>query len=145
VTVPGKGGRPRKWLSDTDRVRAYRARQRGAVEPPTVEVALGGDDELAAALAREASLQEQLRQSQASERELRAQVAAADRTLAQERRRLEWLEMRVAELEADLRAAKVERDGFEQQLSRPADRARRPSEQLNRAQRRQAKRRRGRG
>lgn len=29
VTVPGKGGRPRKWRSDADRVRAYRARQAG--------------------------------------------------------------------------------------------------------------------
>src|SRR5262249_23470440 len=48
VTVPGRGGRPRKWRSDADRVRAYRARQRGAPEPPVLVVALDEGDELAA-------------------------------------------------------------------------------------------------
>src|SRR5690242_7503544 len=40
MTVPGKGGRPRKWLSDADRMRAYRARRRGESEPDTLEAAL---------------------------------------------------------------------------------------------------------
>ena len=40
MTVPGKGGRPRKWRSDADRVRAFRAGERGDDEPPTIEVAL---------------------------------------------------------------------------------------------------------
>jgi hypothetical protein len=51
MTVPGKGGRPRKWRSDADRVRAFRARQRGEDGPPTVEVARAAGDE--AALARD--------------------------------------------------------------------------------------------
>ena len=40
MTVSGKGGRPRKWRSDADRVRDYRARQRGVDEPPTLAQAL---------------------------------------------------------------------------------------------------------
>jgi hypothetical protein len=49
VTIPGKGGRPRKWRSDVDRSRAYRARQRGEAEPSTVEHALVDGDDLARA------------------------------------------------------------------------------------------------
>jgi hypothetical protein len=49
VTIPGKGGRPRKWRSNADRSRAYRARQRGEAEPSTVEHALLDGDELARA------------------------------------------------------------------------------------------------
>ena len=41
MTVPGKGGRPRKWRSDADRVRAFRARERGDDEPPTIDVSVG--------------------------------------------------------------------------------------------------------
>jgi hypothetical protein len=40
MTVPGKGGRPRKWRSDADRVRAFRARHRGEEEPATFDEAL---------------------------------------------------------------------------------------------------------
>jgi hypothetical protein len=47
VTVPGKGGRPRKWRSDTDRQRAWRARADGRAEPPTLDQALNDGDELA--------------------------------------------------------------------------------------------------
>ncbi len=49
MTIPGKGGRPRKWRSDADRSRAYRARQRGEAEPATVEHAVVDGDELARA------------------------------------------------------------------------------------------------
>lgn len=49
MTIPGKGGRPRKWRSDADRSRAYRARQRGEAEPATVEHAVVDGDELAQA------------------------------------------------------------------------------------------------
>jgi len=48
MTVPGKGGRPRKWRSDADRVRAYRARRRGEQEPPTVDAVPTTADEGAA-------------------------------------------------------------------------------------------------
>ncbi len=47
MTIPGKGGRPRKWRSDADRSRAYRARQRGDAEPVTVEHGVVDGDELA--------------------------------------------------------------------------------------------------
>jgi hypothetical protein len=50
MTVPGKGGRPRKWRSNADRIRAYRARQQGVPEPPILEQALQDGDELARAL-----------------------------------------------------------------------------------------------
>lgn len=49
MTITGKGGRPRKWRSDADRSRAYRARQRGDDEPATIEQALDDGDELAEA------------------------------------------------------------------------------------------------
>ena len=52
MTVPGKGGRPRKWVTTADRQRAWRARQEGATEPPTIVQAISGEDQrLAAALA----------------------------------------------------------------------------------------------
>jgi hypothetical protein len=52
MTVSGKGGRPRKWRSDADRQRAFRARQKGEAEPPTLARALDDGDELAVALER---------------------------------------------------------------------------------------------
>ena len=60
MTVPGKGGRPRKWLSNADRMRAYRARRRGEAEPETLDAALDAGDELAEALGRERRLLQQL-------------------------------------------------------------------------------------
>lgn len=39
MTIPGKGGRPRKWRSDANRSRAYRARQRCEDEPASIEQA----------------------------------------------------------------------------------------------------------
>lgn len=51
MTVPGKGGRPRKWASDRDRQRAWRARQQGQPEPTQYREALDDGDLLAAALA----------------------------------------------------------------------------------------------
>ena len=54
VTVPGRGGRPRKWSSDADRKRAFRARRRGGVEPSTFDAALDQGEAPARALARQA-------------------------------------------------------------------------------------------
>ncbi len=60
MTVPGKGGRPRKWRSDADRVRAYRARQTGIDEPPVLAQALDDGDESARVWATVHDLGEQL-------------------------------------------------------------------------------------
>jgi septal ring factor EnvC (AmiA/AmiB activator) len=66
MTVPGKGGRPRKWLSDADRVRAFRARHRGEEEPATFEEALVDGDDLALAVERSRQLQADLVAAMAS-------------------------------------------------------------------------------
>jgi hypothetical protein len=60
MTVPGKGGRPRKWRSDADRVRAFRARHRGEEEPATFEEALVDGDDLARAVEHSRQLQADL-------------------------------------------------------------------------------------
>jgi hypothetical protein len=60
MTVPGKGGRPRKWRSDADRVRAFRARHRGEEEPATFQEALVDGDDLARAVERSRQLQADL-------------------------------------------------------------------------------------
>jgi hypothetical protein len=60
MTVPGKGGRPRKWRSDADRVRAFHARQRGEEEPATLEEALVDGDDLARAIEHSRQLQADL-------------------------------------------------------------------------------------
>jgi chromosome segregation ATPase len=60
MTVPGKGGRPRKWRSDADRVRAFRARHRGEEEPATFEEALVDGDDLARAVDHSNQLQADL-------------------------------------------------------------------------------------
>lgn len=60
MTVPGKGGRPRKWRSDADRVRAFRARHRGEEEPATFQEALVDGDDLARAVERARQLQADL-------------------------------------------------------------------------------------
>ena len=95
MTIPGKGGRPRKWLSDADRVRAHRARQRGAVEPRMFEDLSAGDDELAHALRRQGELEGEL---------------------ADARQDVRWLEHKLAETEAksaqldsELRAMRTDR------------------------------------
>jgi chromosome segregation ATPase len=95
MTVPGKGGRPRKWRSDADRVRAFRARERGEQEPPTLETALVDDDELALAVVRARRLQAELVDAIASMGEL-------EEALAGERRRTEALRRRLDRTQADL-------------------------------------------
>jgi hypothetical protein len=60
VTVAGKGGRPKKWKSDADRVRAYRARQRGEAEPATIEQALDEGGDFADYIARIAELEQKV-------------------------------------------------------------------------------------
>ncbi len=74
MTIPGKGGRPRKWRSDADRSRAYRARQRGEAEPVTVEHAVVDGDELARARHEIERLAMALANREAELRALRAEV-----------------------------------------------------------------------
>jgi chromosome segregation ATPase len=82
VTIPGKGGRPRKWRSDVDRSRAYRARQRGDDEPVTIVQALDDGDELAAARMEIERLSRELRERRLDLHVLRSIVARRDREMA---------------------------------------------------------------
>jgi chromosome segregation ATPase len=140
VTVPGKGGRPRKWRSDADRVRAYRARHTGADEPATLDVAASDGDELALAREREQALAADLADARRCIRALKSDLARAEsraadfeqqvRTSDHER---EQLAAEVAELNERVRMLKSEA------WSSPRDESRRPA---NRAARRAAQRRR---
>ena len=87
MTVPGKGGRPRKWRSDADRVRAYRARQTGVDELPTLVQALDDADELARTWAMVRDLGEQLDTANALAKQLRRERDQARRELEREQHR----------------------------------------------------------
>lgn len=91
MTVPGKGGRPRKWRTDADRVRAYRARQRGEPEPPELAVAVADGDELALALEEIRRLRAELAEQQDVERSLRRKLASLRRAQNSDAVRVEWL------------------------------------------------------
>jgi chromosome segregation ATPase len=81
VTIPGKGGRPRKWRSDADRTRAYRARQRGEAEPLPLEQALADGDDLARLRQEIQRLALALRESRRDQRVLRAIVDRREREI----------------------------------------------------------------
>ena len=81
MTIPGKGGRPRKWRSDADRSRAYRARQRGDDEPATIEQALDDGDELAEARRKIERLSLALREGRIQQRTLRAIIQRREREI----------------------------------------------------------------
>jgi chromosome segregation ATPase len=95
MTIPGKGGRPRKWLSDADRVRAHRARKRGDVEPPTFEEMSAGDDELARVLRRQSELEVELADARQDVRWLEHELAET--------------EAKAAQLDSELRALRTDR------------------------------------
>lgn len=114
MTVPGKGGRPRKWRTDADRVRAFRARQRGEEEPASLDVALNDGDALALALARIDHLEASVVQARRREAELNTELAAArQRSEAATRRadrataRVAALQQQHAEVGAELSAAQA--------------------------------------
>lgn len=114
MTIPGKGGRPRKWRSDADRSRAYRARQRGEDEPATIEMALGDGDELAQARREIERLSLALREGRIQQRTLRViidrrerEIVLLDEQLQRLRQVLEesWLErMELRRQQDELRA-----------------------------------------
>ena len=115
MTIPGKGGRPRKWRSDADRSRAYRARQRGEEEPTTIDQALDDGDELAEARREIERLSLALREGRIERSALRAIIERRDRDivlldeqLRTVRRLLEQVRLESAELQRncnELRAA----------------------------------------
>ena len=87
VTVPGRGGRPRKWRSDADRQRAWRARRNGQPEPPTMEQAVEGGDELAHALIDIARLNDDLNAARTTHDSLRTELRQLATVLRNERQR----------------------------------------------------------
>jgi predicted RNase H-like nuclease (RuvC/YqgF family) len=149
MTVPGKGGRPRKWRSDADRVRAFRARQRGEEEPPTIDVALGQDDEVALAWERVRALTATVKEQQTAVAGLRTEVRESAKEVERTRTRFSWIDDENERLKSELENVRRERDALrvELDLVRSTDRARiAPDEHLstaigmNRAQRRRAQR-----
>jgi hypothetical protein len=91
MTVPGKGGRPRKWRSDADRVRAHRARQRCEDEPPTVERALVAGDEAAVAWERVRELGVTIEEQRSELKSLKTALRRSTKSLDQERARFAWI------------------------------------------------------
>ena len=128
VTVPGKGGRPRKWRSDADRVRAYRARQAGRDEPPELGPALADRDELALATEQVRSLKQELVAAAAAERALRGEIEVLRRELAAHRRRFGWLERSAETHRAAREAAESDHDALADALA--ASRALRPCRRI---------------
>jgi hypothetical protein len=146
MTVPGKGGRPRKWRSDADRVRAFRARQRGEGEPATVEVAFAHGDEAAAAWERVRELGETIDALRIDLKSSKTALRRAEKALDQERMRFGWIENDNDRMQADLDAARRERYELQERLEdlrrpAPAPATRPPAGSgPNRAQRRRAER-----
>ena len=110
MTVPGKGGRPRKWRSDADRVRAYRARQAGRDEPPELDQALAEGDDLARAMEEIRALKAALASAAGKEQALRQEVRGLRRDLAARDKRFGWLERTAATDRAAREDAERERD-----------------------------------
>jgi molybdopterin converting factor small subunit len=117
MTVPGKGGRPRKWRTDADRIRAFRARQQGLPEPPVLTQALQDGDELARALDLARRLGVELDESRQTVRELRKDLAAANRALKSDHRRFAWIEASNAELVSERDRALADRDELADELA----------------------------
>ena len=149
MTVPGKGGRPRKWRSDADRVRAHRARQRGDDEPPTVDIALDDGDEVALAWERNRELANTVEEQRTELAALRSQVRQAEKNLEQVRTRFSWIEADNDRMRSELETLRNERDLLQGRLdesrlsTRPIAIARAtpaPPAAPNRAQRRRAER-----
>jgi hypothetical protein len=116
VTIPGKGGRPRKWRSDADRVRAFRARQRGDSEPPVLAMALDEGDEFATALEHGRELGRHLVEQRKVERALRGELVAVRRELEAQQARFGWLRRDNDALRTKLAAADRARNEVEDRL-----------------------------
>src|SRR5262245_14642630 len=110
MTIAGKGGRPRKWRSDADRARAYRARKRGEPEPPQVVDVVDESDELAAAWRHVDELGRLVREVRDRERALHATVRQLTGELEVERLRRGRAEVAIAELRRVLGIAREAND-----------------------------------
>lgn len=110
MTVPGKGGRPRKWRSDADRQRAWRNRTNGVDEPPTLVEALDDGDELARAWEQIRDLGQQLEAAKQKTKALQAEINRTRRQHAVEDRRWGWLTTENQHLHADNERLRAERD-----------------------------------
>lgn len=110
MTVPGKGGRPRKWRSDADRQRAWRARQQGTEQPPTLVQALDDGDELAQAWETIRDLGAQLEAAKHKAKALQAELNREHRQQATEDRRWGWLTTENQHLHAENQRLRTERD-----------------------------------
>ncbi len=149
MTVAGKGGRPRKWRSDADRVRAYRARQRGEDEPPTVARAALDGDEAAAAWERVSELGVTIEEQRSELKSLTAALSRSEKSLSQERKRFAWIDndndrlrVELAETKREFELLRARLDEFRSPMQPdPPREAQRPTGQPNRAQRRAADRR----
>jgi chromosome segregation ATPase len=117
MTVPGKGGRPRKWRSDADRVRAYRARQQGVEEPPVLSIALDDGDDLARAWDTIRQLQTQLAGENEVRQRLRKELNAARRQLDQQQERFGWIEKARTVLQGERDALVAERGELRAELN----------------------------
>ena len=91
VTVPGKGGRPRKWKSDADRVRAFRARQRGEAEPKTFEEIIDDGGEIAGLWTQLEELRQTVAEQSATIASLRSENSELEGRLADDRDRYAWI------------------------------------------------------
>jgi regulator of replication initiation timing len=160
VTVPGKGGRPRKWRSDADRQRAFRARSEGREEPPTLVQALDDGDELARVWEMIRDLGARLDTANETIKTLRRERNKAVRAMTNNDRRWGWIEAENTSLrtERDRRAAErdalsVENTELRQRLAQLTQANTRPvveappaptpapkARQLSRAERRQQER-----
>ena len=109
MTVPGKGGRPRKWRSDADRVRAFRARARGEDEPTTIELALESGDDAAVAWNQVRELGDTVNALTAELRATQAALRHAEKELEQAQVRASWLSEGNDRLRAALDAAERDR------------------------------------
>ena len=76
MTVAGKGGRPRKWRSDADRARAYRARKRGLTEPEPLADVSDDADQLVSAWRHIYDLGQLVDELRQRERSLRAECTS---------------------------------------------------------------------
>jgi hypothetical protein len=110
MTVPGKGGRPRKWRSDADRQRAWRNRQTGLPEPPTLAQALDDGDELARAWETIRDLGQQLEAAKHKAKATQAELNRTRRQHATEDRRWGWLTTENQHLHAENQRLRDERD-----------------------------------
>ena len=117
MTIPGKGGRPRKWRSDADRIRAYRARQRGEAEPVVLAQALDHGDELARTWDTVRQLGAQLDQARTIEQQLRHEVSGARRELDRQQRQFGWIERANERARVELDETRRERDALTDQLA----------------------------